>query len=101
MSVIEKPGLTRFLLSWNKICASRSLFNTTFKFEPGDSFLSTPTRELPIPTLETLKFVDGYDLPSANVVLVSSDTKGLRIHDYHLKSARYVSAVAFLSILDS
>lgn len=34
------------------------------------------------------RFLDGYDDPSADVILVGSDRVGLRVKDYYLKAAR-------------
>jgi hypothetical protein len=51
---------------------------------------STPPAERAIPAVEILSFVTGYNDPCANVVIVSSDQIGLRVHDYYLKAARYV-----------
>jgi hypothetical protein len=33
-------------------------------------------------------YIEGFDDPSANVVLMGSDKIGLRVHDYYLKAAR-------------
>jgi hypothetical protein len=33
-------------------------------------------------------YVEGFDDPSANVVLMGSDKVALRVHDYFLKAAR-------------
>ncbi|KAJ9106390.1 hypothetical protein QFC21_001536 [Naganishia friedmannii] len=36
------------------------------------------------------EYVEGFDDPSANVVLIGSDMKALRVHDYYLKASRWV-----------
>jgi hypothetical protein len=33
-------------------------------------------------------YVDGFDDPSANVILIGKGKKALRVHDYFLKAAR-------------
>ena len=33
-------------------------------------------------------YVEGFDDPTANVVLKASDEVMLRVHDYHLKASR-------------
>lgn len=38
--------------------------------------------------LSKIEYVKGFDDPCANVILISSDKKALRIHDYYLKVAR-------------
>lgn len=50
------------------------------------------TREEPDFDLSKIEYVKGFDDPCADVVLVSSDKKALRIHDYYLKAARRVQS---------
>ncbi|KAJ9103614.1 hypothetical protein QFC20_004770 [Naganishia adeliensis] len=70
---------------------------------PGGERLHTPSRtpsphrrETPLRTPEPAgtvatpvptRFLEGYDEPSANVVLVGSDGVGLKVHDCYLKAA--------------
>jgi hypothetical protein len=37
---------------------------------------------------QDVRYVEGFDDPSANVVLMASDKVALRVHDYYLKAAR-------------
>jgi hypothetical protein len=40
-------------------------------------------------------YVEGYDDPGANVLIVCSNHKAFRIHDYFLNAERSVRAVIF------
>jgi hypothetical protein len=59
-------------------------------FNPKDTPEAIHSVGNPAPT----RYLEAYDEPSANIILVGSDGVGLRVHDYYLKAARSVRSSA-------